>query len=145
MNAREVMTKHEIWACGETSTVREVAKMMDDHNIGSIPVLDPDGRLEGIVTDRDLCCKALAENLSPETPIRRVMSTPVQSVHPDANLQEIELRMRQYKVRRIPVVDDDEKLQGFISTGDLACHCGTIEQEHELVGVLQSVCAAARP
>ena len=145
MKASDIMSSHEVWACAETSNVREVAQLMVDHNIGSIPVLDGDGRLEGIVTDRDLCCQIIAQSRSCETPVREIMSGPVHSVHPDASLVEIESLMQQYKIRRVPVVDADTKLQGFISIGDLACHCDTAEREHELVNVMGSVCAMSRP
>ncbi len=139
MNALDVMTAHEVWACAETSDAREVAKMMAEHDVGAIPVLDQDGRLEGIVTDRDLCLKVIAEGWSFDTPIRRLMSEPVFSVHIQTSLTEIESLMREHKIRRLPVVDDDNRLQGFISIGDLARHCHTIGDEHELAGVLGAV------
>ena len=141
MNASDVMTAHEIWACVETADAREVARMMDDHHIGAIPILDESGRLEGIVTDRDLCLKVISEGWSPDTPIRRLMSEPVYSVRPDTTLTEIESLMSEHQIRRMPVVDDQNRLQGFISIGDLARHCSTIGLEHELAEVLGKVSA----
>ncbi len=145
MNASDIMTRHEVWACGESATAREVAQMMMQHNVGAIPILDDQGRLEGIVTDRDLCCKLIAEERSCDTPIRQIMSEPVQCVHPDTPLYEIESLMRQHRIRRLPVVDDEMHLKGFISVGDLASHCASVEEEHELVGVMGAVCASATP
>jgi len=144
MKARDVMSAHRVWACAETSNVRNVAEMMADHNVGSIPVLDDEGRLEGIVTDRDLCCHVIAMGRSSTLLVREIMSEPVQTVHPDASLEEIESLMRQYRIRRLPVVDDDMRLQGFISIGDLACHCAGPTEEHELVSVLEKVSGPAR-
>lgn len=133
------MISHEVWACAETADARSVAKLMADHDIGSIPVLDPNGRLEGIVTDRDLCIKVIAQGYSFETPIREFMSSPAHFVHPEATVQEIESLMRRYKVRRLPVVDDKQRLQGFISLSDLARHCESYEDEHDLVEVIETV------
>ena len=142
MNASDIMTAHQVWACRDISNAQEVAKMMASHNVGAIPVLDQYGRLEGIVTDRDLCCKLIAEGLSFDTPICDLMSEPAQSVHPDASLHEIETIMSQYKIRRLPVVDENRKLRGFISTADLAMHCETPEEEHEFVGMMETVSMA---
>ncbi len=145
MNASDIMTAHEIWACSEPANDQEVAEMMVDHDVGAIPVLDQQGRLEGIVTDRDLCCKLIAEGRSFDTPVRELMSEPVQSVHPETSLHEIESLMRQYRIRRLPVVDENQKLQGFISIADMALHCCSTEEEHEFVSVMGTVCAASKP
>ncbi len=145
MKASEIMTAHEVWACAETSDAQQVAKMMVEHDVGSIPVLDSDGRLEGIVTDRDLCCEIIAEGCSITTPISELMSEPVHTVQPDASLEEVESRMRQYRIRRLPVVDDDNRLKGFISIGDLARHCGTTAEEHEFVSVMETVSKPGQP
>jgi len=139
MNASDIMTAHKVWACAETSNAQSVAQMMSKHNVGAIPVLDSQGRLEGIVTDRDLCCHILAEGRSYDTPISELMSEPVHSVGPDTDLWEVESLMRQYRIRRLPVVDEDRRLKGFISVGDIACHCGSAEQEHELISVMETV------
>ena len=98
----------------------------------------PDGN-EGIVTDRDLCIKVIAQGYSFETPVREFMSTPAHFVRPDATVQEMESLMRRHKIRRLPVVDEEQRLQGFISISDLARHCETYEDEHDLIEVLESV------
>ena len=141
MNAREIVSAHEVWACSETSDARDVARMMAEHDIGAIPVLDSHGRLEGIVTDRDLCCKVLAMGRSADTAVREVMSRPVHTCYPDTSLHEVESAMRRYRIRRMPVVNDENRLQGFVSLSDLARHCQTPGEEHELVGVLEMVSA----
>lgn len=139
MKAHDLMAAHEVWACAETSDCRQVAQMMVEHDVGSIPVLDTEGRLEGIVTDRDLCCRLIAEGRSFETPIREIMTPSVHSVSPKTSLGDIESVMKQYKIRRLPVVDSDNRLQGFISLGDLARHCHGLLKEHHLAEVLESV------
>ena len=144
MKASDLMTKHEVWACAESADAQQVAQMMWDHNVGAIPVLDSDGRLEGIVTDRDLCCKIIATGSSYSTPIRQIMSGPAYSVGPDADLEEIESLMRQHKIRRIPVVDANARLKGFISMADIACYVHTPVEEHDLISVLEAVRAECR-
>jgi CBS-domain-containing membrane protein len=140
MKASEIMAPHEVWACADTTDCRHAAQMMRDHDIGSLPVLDQDGKLEGIITDRDLCCRMIAEGKSFETPVKEIMSTPVQTCGTDTEADQIESMMRQHKVRRVPVVDADNKLQGFISLGDLARHGQEIGREH-LAEVLEAVSA----
>ena len=144
MKARDIMTSTEVWSSFESSDARSVARLMAFHNVAAIPVRDSPGRLEGIVTDRDLCCRLIAEGRNFETPISELMTRPAHSVSPDADLQEIESTMRQHRIRHLPVVDADNKLQGFISLSDLARHCGGTEAAHELVGVLEAISPATR-
>lgn len=139
MYAREIMGSHEPWVCGETDDCRRAAQLMGEHDVGSIPVLDPNGRLEGIVTDRDLALRIVAEGRSFETPLREVMTAPVHSVGLDADHRQVEEIMRQYRIRRLPVVDSDGRLQGMISLADLAEHCHGLFRDHQLVNVLEAV------
>jgi CBS domain-containing protein len=141
MKECDIMTSHNVWACAETSDCRHVAQMMAEHNIGAVPVLDSQGRLEGIITDRDICCRLVAEGKSFETPAREIMSTSVHTCGADTSLDEIESAMCRYKIRRLPVVDSDNRLQGFISLGDLAMHVHGLLKEHHLAEVLEAVSA----
>ncbi len=140
MNAREIMTSTDVWSSAESSDARSVARLMALHNVAAIPVLDLQGRLEGMITDRDLTCRLLAEGLSYDTPVSELMTTRPRSVHLDESFEDIELLMRQHRLRFLPVVDNDNRLQGLISLADLARNCGSNrEAEHELVGVLEAV------
>ncbi|KKK83651.1 hypothetical protein LCGC14_2791240, partial [marine sediment metagenome] len=100
--------------------ISEVLDKLDDSfeasNQAAIDALDLDtnGRLEGIVTDRDLCCRVLGQGRSFDTPVREVMSMTMHTVHPDADLSEVESIMRENKIRRIPVVDDDDRLRELL-------------------------------
>lgn len=140
MKASDVMTTEHVWACAESADARSVAQMMSEHDVGLIPVLDPNGRLEGVVTDRDLCCRVLAKGRSMETPIKEIMTTKVETVHPDSSLQDIEQLMRSCKIRRLPVVDQENRLEGVISFSDLAHHCQSSSEEHELFTVFDTIC-----
>jgi CBS domain-containing protein len=140
MKAKEIMTAIDLTVTGEDIDVRHVAQLMAENSIGAIPVLDSDGRLEGIITDRDLCCRILAKGRSFETPVRDVMSGDVFCVDPDANLKEIEETMREHKVRRVPVVDDNQRLQGFISLADLVRAVeGSKKEEQRLAEVMEEI------
>ena len=139
MIARDVMTTHELFRAVETDDARSVARMLAEYQVASLPVLDTEGRLRGMVTDRDLCLRILAEGRSFETPIRDVMTLPVQRVMPDTSVEEIESLMRQHRIRHLPVVDHDDRLVGYISLSDLARHCAGSRDEHQLVGVLEAV------
>jgi CBS domain-containing protein len=140
MKASDIMTAHEVWACVDTSDARHVATLMLEHDVGSIPVLDKEGRLEGIVTDRDLCCRMIAQGRGFETPICDLMTEPALSVHPDTGVIEIESLMRHHKIRRLPVCDDDRMLLGYVSLSDLALHCEGAKAEHQVFEVLETVC-----
>ena len=83
MRACDIMTTHEVCACSETSDCSRVAEMMLEHDIGSVPVLNGQGRLEGIVTDRDICCRAMATGKGGDTPITEIMTSSVRTVSPD--------------------------------------------------------------
>jgi CBS domain-containing protein len=139
MKASEIMTSHDLWVTGESSDVIEVARMMAEHNVGSIPVLDEMGRLEGIVTDRDICCRIVSQGKSYETPVRDVMTRGVQTVHPDTDIKEVESIMRQRKIRRIPVVDEQMHLKGFIALADLARHIEGRKQAKNVIEVLEDI------
>ncbi len=143
MKARDIMTMNEVCACGDASDARRVAEMMQEHNIGSVAVLDGEGRLEGIVTDRDICCRLVAQGKPGQTPVSEIMSTAVKTVTPETGLSEIESMMSQYRIRRLPVVDNQNRLQGWISLGDLARHCHGIFKEHHVAEVLEAVSTPA--
>jgi CBS domain-containing protein len=142
MKAKDIMTADHIWVCGDTADCRQVAQLMAQHDIGAIPVLDNRGRLEGIITDRDICCRCVAEGRSFETPVRDLMSRNVRSCSSEASLQEIETLMREHQIRRIPVIDDTEKVIGMISLSNLVSALEGRREEHELKSVLEAVCTS---
>lgn len=145
MKACDLTTTHEVWACADMDDARHVAQLMRDRNVKSLPILDNEGRLEGIVTERDLVTRLLAEGRSFETPIRELMSRPVRTIRPETPLAEIESIMRESKIRHLPVVDEDNRLKGFVSISDLVRHCKSPELEHELVSVLEATHSPGKP
>jgi CBS domain-containing protein len=117
--ARDVMTARVISAPPET-TVRSVCNLMREHEIGAVPIVDVLGRVLGLVTDRDVVVRAVA----PRRDIDRVqagdiMSVGIECARLDTPVTGLAEKMARYRVRRIPVVDDDEKLVGIVSRDDL--------------------------
>ena len=122
MKAQELMTTDPAY-CTPESTVREAAGLMREHDCGCIPVVEGDSRrLVGVVTDRDITCRCVAEGGNADTPVRGIMSTDPQSCHPGDDVAAVEQIMMQARVRRVPVVDAQGNCVGMIAQADLALH-----------------------
>src|SRR5215510_2197410 len=102
-----------------SQTIREVARLMADIDAGALPVGEND-RLVGMITDRDIAVRAVAEGKGPDTPVRDVMSFDICYCFDDQELDEVAASMADVKVRRLPVVNRDKRLVGIISIGDIA-------------------------
>ena len=119
MKLKELMSRQVITVDPE-ETVAVAARMLARHNIGSLPVSGRDGKLLGLVTDRDLVTRCLAAGKRPEdTKIREVMTSGVISAGPDMEVWAAAHLMGRSQIRRLPVVEEG-KLQGMVSLGDLA-------------------------
>jgi CBS domain-containing protein len=125
--ARDIMTENPAVATPETSA-RDAAKMMEDNDCGSLPVVESRDsmRLVGMVTDRDLAIRILGRGQDPNTPIREAMTRNVSSVKADDDLDEVERVMSGQQVRRVPVVDDRDRVIGIIAQADLARELGAV-------------------
>ncbi len=122
MKVREIMTQ-EPMCCIPEDSAQQVAKMLLEHNIGSMPVvLDQQShKLVGIITDRDLCCSIVAQGLDPKTTtIARFITTTPTSCRDGENVEKCEKAMQEHQVRRIPVVDGEGRCIGIVSQADLA-------------------------
>ena len=118
MKVRDIMTKNVAYI-NPAQTVAEAAKMMQQHNVGSIPVCDQNG-LVGIVTDRDIVIRNIANGGNPQnTAVRDVMTSNVTSVTPEMDVNQISHIMARQQVRRMPVVENN-KLVGIVALGDMA-------------------------
>lgn len=98
--------------------VSVAAALMRDNDAGAVVVND-NGRIGGIVTDRDICVRAVAEDKGPQTPVREVASSMVDTVGPDTSIEQAVQLMRTHAVRRLPVVQNGRAV-GIVSLGDLA-------------------------
>lgn len=138
MRCREIMTKTVRTATPEMP-VREVAAIMRDGDMGAVPVVD-DGRLIGIVTDRDIVVRVVAEGKGTETLISDAMSTELFTVGPDDFVFEAIRLMGDKQVRRIPVINDNGELAGIIAMADVALET---EDEREIAETLEEISSGA--
>jgi CBS domain-containing protein len=114
---RDVMTTN-IEYCTPLDNVYEVAVKMRDLNVGAIPIVDS-GQLIGMITDRDLVVRGIAEKRSGSNQVTNVMSEKLITISPDASLEEASRMMAEHQIRRLPVVENG-RLVGIVSLGDLA-------------------------
>ena len=122
--ARQVMTENPA-CCTPDTPLDLVAKLMREHDCGEIPVIDPAEQPIGVVTDRDIVCRIVAEGKNPMAyPAGICMSQPVATVSMDAPLGDVVAMMEQHQVRRVPVVDDRGRCVGMISQADVALMTG---------------------
>lgn len=140
MHIREIMTPKPITVTSD-ATASATAKIMRDHNLGSLPVIDQ-GRLVGFITDRDIIVRCVADGGDCDTrPISEVMSPEIVCCRDDQTPQEVMELMANQQVRRLPVVDANERLVGIVSIGKLAeagsepeAVCATIRSVRQPVG-----------
>ena len=126
MKIKEIMTASPACCTPETS-LREVAAMFVDHDCGAIPVVDSvdTRRPIGIVTDRDIACRAVAKGLNAlELTARDCMSSPSVTIQEDASLDEAIQLMEDNRVRRLPVVDERGRCIGVVAQADIALSAG---------------------
>ena len=116
---RDVMTSNPCTIDADKD-IAYAAKMLKDENVGIAPVVDGD-QLIGVLTDRDIAIKVVAEGKDPKaTTVREIASTSVVTVDPQQNLDEALRLMAQYQVRRLPVVEEDGKIVGILAQADVA-------------------------
>lgn len=114
----EVMTR-DASTIGPTQSLRDAAKMMDELNVGALPVCDGT-RLIGMLTDRDIVVRAVSAGVPPDERIEGVVSGPAQWCYEDDDIDEVRRKMENALIRRVPVVDREKRLVGIVSLGDLA-------------------------
>ncbi len=119
MKVHELMTGRVISVTPEDS-VASAARLLQRHNIGAVPVCTEEGRLRGMLTDRDLALRCVAGSADPErTPVREVMSRGILTATPEEDANAAALTMAKGQVRRVPVVTEG-RVVGMLSLGDLA-------------------------
>ena len=140
MLVKELMTEDPACCTGQTG-LQEVAKMMVDNDCGCIPVVDSENsRMPiGMITDRDICCRAVAEGKNPlDLTASDAMTSTVISVTPDTKLEDCLNLMEDSQIRRIAVVDGNGALCGIVSQADVAMSAG----DHKTAEVVQEVSRA---
>jgi CBS domain-containing protein len=121
----EIMTTAVVTAPPD-APAHAVAALMRDHNVGSVVLVDQNGRPVGMVTDRDLTVDILAEEVDPGTPAEACATAPVVTGDHDMELEEAAALMVGHRIRRLPVMDGDA-LAGIVTLDDIAVRTGNIE------------------
>lgn len=117
MNIRDVMTSNPR-TVSPNDTIQNAARIMRDEDTGAVPVVE-NGRPVGMVTDRDIVVRAVAEDGQLNRPVRDIVSSDVVTARPDMSTKEAAKLMSEHQIRRLPVVENN-RLVGIVSLGDLA-------------------------
>lgn len=131
---REIMTSSVRTANPEAS-LQKIASLMREGDMGAVPIVE-NGKLIGIVTDRDIIVRAIAEGKDAQTPISQAMTTEIFSVKPDDFVFEAIRLMGDRQVRRIPVVSENGELAGIIAMADIALE---MEDVREIAETLEEI------
>lgn len=118
MKVGDIMTR-DVHVVRPDDSIRNSAAIMARIDAGAVPVCDGE-QLVGMITDRDLATRAVAEGKSPDTPVREIMTDHIHYVFEDEDLDHVAETMAESKVRRLPVVDRHKKLVGIVSLGDMS-------------------------
>jgi CBS domain-containing protein len=139
MKAREIMTPSPHF-CSSNDSIQSVAREMRDDDCGAIPVVDS-GKLVGIVTDRDLAVRALANGTGPDMKVGPYISRDLQICDADSDIQDVQRVMSESQVRRVPIVDASGTCIGIVSQADLARASGANAQvsEREVAIVVERI------
>jgi CBS domain-containing protein len=138
MKISELMTRNPCTVTPDTP-VSDAARLMKEEDVGIIPVVErvggaeTRGRLVGVVTDRDIAVRHVAEGRSGGAPVRDVMSSGVRTAGPDDSVESVMKLMSQEQVRRIPIVDERGSLVGVVSQADLARKANDAEKVERTV------------
>jgi len=118
--ARDVMTLNPV-CCSPETTLDQVARLMRQNDCGEIPIVDPADRPIGVVTDRDIVCRVVADGKNPLVyTAEACMSQAVVTVPDNAPLEDVISTMERHQIRRVPVVDEQGRCTGIISQADVA-------------------------
>jgi CBS domain-containing protein len=133
--ARDVMTPDPA-RCTVSTTVDEIAKLMVANNCGEIPIVDAADHVIGVVTDRDIVCRVVAQGKNPiGHTAEECMSHSIVTVDPETPLDEVVATMERHQIRRVPVIVDGGCCAGIISQADVA----RTEPEHEVAELVREV------
>jgi CBS domain-containing protein len=129
MKVSDSMTR-DVRVANPNQTIQDAAKIMLDVDSGVLPVGEND-RLVGMITDRDIAVRAVAQGKGPQTLVREVMTDHVHYCFDDEDIDEVTRKMADSQVRRLPVVNRDKRLIGILSLGDVATRRGTADEAGE--------------
>lgn len=140
MNIRDVMTA-QVAAAKPQNTIAEVARMMAKVESGVVPVTDG-GKVVGLITDRDIVLRVVAEGMPLDTPVSEVMTSEVETCEEDETVADAAARMGNKQIRRLVVVNDQGRLTGIVSLGDIALDYGAKQVGRTLEEISEQTPAA---
>ena len=130
MKIQEIMSS-KVEIISPDSTIKDAARIMHDQHIGSLPVINESGKLLGIITDRDICCKVVATGRDAGwTKVHEVMHKDVATCFDDQDINDAAALMAEQHVRRLAVLSRNNNMSGFLSVDDLA------RGSHDLAGTV---------
>lgn len=151
MKVSELMTK-EVRACHRQDSLNRAAQLMWENDCGAVPVVDSDLKVIGMLTDRDICMAAYTQGVAlAGASVGNAMSRNVCVCNPSDNIASAAERMRARRIRRLPVVDDQECLIGILSMSDIARETDRLRasksrkrpiKDGELIETLGAICSA---
>jgi CBS domain-containing protein len=144
MQIREIMTR-EVDVVAPNASVRDAAAKMKELDVGAIPVCDGQ-KLSGLVTDRDITLRAVAEGRDPsKTRVSEVMSSEIAYCFEDNSVEQAAKLMESKQIRRLPILDRNKQLAGIVSLGDIAVRTEGSRQKDLAGEALEEISEPARP
>lgn len=132
MKIRDAMTR-DVQMVQPDQTIREAAQLMAQRDIGALPVQDND-RLVGMITDRDIAVRAVAEGKTTDVKVRDVMTSEIKYCYEDQSVEEVTRNMGDQQLRRLPVLNRDKRLVGILALGDLALQGESQDEAGQALG-----------
>jgi CBS domain-containing protein len=136
MKVSEAMTR-QVKIANPQWSIREAASAMAELDAGALPVGEND-RLVGMITDRDIAVRAVAQGKGPEAKVSEVMTPEVRYCFEDEEVDQVARNMSDIQVRRLPVVNREKRLVGIISIGDVAMTTGAAEVGQAVTGISEA-------
>jgi CBS domain-containing protein len=143
MKVADLMTKN-VACIGTEDKLGSAAQLLWEHDCGALPVRRADGKVVGMITDRDICMAAWSRGLAPDAiTVADAMSTQLVGCSAHDSITDVESRMRSNQLRRLPVLDEGGQLVGIISLADLARQAGNNGVEGTLAGICMPAASPA--
>ncbi len=135
MKVREIMTK-DVKLLTPEQSIRDAAQTMQREDVGLLPLSEND-RLVGMITDRDIAVRAVAQGRGPDTKLREVMTADVKYCFEDEEVEQLAENMADIQMRRMPVLNRDKRLVGIVSLADFATKEAMLDAANALSGIAQ--------
>ena len=145
MKVKEVMTPNAkaIWL---TESLSDAAEMMWENDCGVLPIIKDGRTVIGMITDRDICMAVAMRDRNPSgVSVEEVMTGQVYSVNPEDDIDQALQAMKEHKVRRLPVVNDNGELEGILSMNDVVLAAGEGIDYSDVVKTYQAICSHPVP